>query len=440
MGASESTSADSSFSLQKLPCEDWLGNWGLEVKKACKSGNLNSLKALLVHPGVMESSNDQFLFNQILRDGMHLACAMGHDAIISHIYESSSEVQQQMMKEQDDKLSLVHTACKNGHASTVLVLLGYGFCDYFDDKQECALYAASKNGLDSILEALVQAGGSAEGPLTGHPRNLEKSPLAVACHRGLLTTVQILISLGADVNEPVPLLNACAGGHVGICQALIAAGANVNGVIDKVRADAYFWRPGSTFLVACDHGKWDVAHLLLDSGADPNPPQSGGVKVSPLWSAFIAKQYSMVKRLLEAGADVNQVNMHYPKQTLLMDASSHAGRLPLMHQFLEFGATIDKIDEKGWTALMHACKTRNFEAAKYLIQHGADVAIVDPAGNTAVHLACRMGCMPLAIMLAENGANVYAHDNRQRTPLSFVSIPDRKILVDAFEQINCLLK
>lgn len=412
----------------------------LKVKQACESGDLNSLNELLAHPGIV-SDKLVFCVFQTLRDGLHTACSQGHDVIVSHIYSSSSAVYQQMMKAQDDKMSLVHIACKNRHASTVITLLGFGFSDYYDDKQECGLYAASNQGLDTVLEALVHAGGSAEGPATDHERNSQKSPLAVACSRGRLTTVEKLIALGADVNKPTPLLNACAIGHIGICQALFRAGANVNGVVDEMHDGPWSWRPGVTpLVVACDRGQCDVAHLLLNVGADPNPPLNACVRVSPLWTAFVRKQYALIKRLLEAGADVNQDNMHHPRQTLLMDACGHVALIPLVHQFLEFGATVDKIDRKGWTALMHACKTRNVEAVHILIQHGADVTVMDSAGITAVHLSCRMNCIPIAVMLAENGADIYSQSKMGRTPLSFVGKADRKILIDAHQQASCLLK
>jgi ankyrin repeat protein len=105
----------------------------------------------------------------------------------------------------------------------------------------------------------------------------------------------LLIGRGADVNAPslvsfslgdTPLINRAtkvevaasdedAADHVAIAELLIAAGANVNALAKN----------GETALHACvnEHG-FACVKLLLDHGADPNPPRSDFFR-SPLSQA-----------------------------------------------------------------------------------------------------------------------------------------------------------
>lgn len=148
------------------------------------------------------------------------------------------------------------------------------------------------------------------------------------------------------------------------------------------------WRPGVTpLVVACDRGQFDVAHLLLNVGADPNPPRNACVRVvssptitmwlalilhgnislhcglrllesSMLWSNGCWKQERMLTKIIWWALHsttrplVNYlITQHHPRQTLLMDACGHVALIPLVHQFLEFGAIVDKIDRKAWVCL-----------------------------------------------------------------------------------------
>ena len=89
------------------------------------------------------------------------------------------------------------------------------------------------------------------------------TPLFMACHKGHLKVVRLLIESGADkdkaTNDGVtPLSVACQDGHLEVARLLIESGA------DKDQAT----NNGATpLLLACEKGHLEVARLLLESGA-----------------------------------------------------------------------------------------------------------------------------------------------------------------------------
>jgi uncharacterized protein len=65
-------------------------------------------------------------------------------------------------------------------------------------------------------------------------------------------------------------------------------------------------RDGFTALhLACFFGGAAAVKVLLDAGADPNPPADNPMRVAPLHSAAAARDREAVRLLLAAGADPN---------------------------------------------------------------------------------------------------------------------------------------
>jgi ankyrin repeat protein len=65
-------------------------------------------------------------------------------------------------------------------------------------------------------------------------------------------------------------------------------------------------RDGFTALhLACFFGGSEAVRVLLEAGADPNPPQDNPMRVAPLHSAAAARDSEAVRLLLEAGAEPN---------------------------------------------------------------------------------------------------------------------------------------
>ncbi|KAJ1494601.1 ankyrin repeat-containing domain protein [Baffinella frigidus] len=105
--------------------------------------------------------------------------------------------------------------------------------------------------------------------------------------------------------------------------------------------------------------------------------------MAPLWAAAADGNAADVKRLLDAGAPIDQRG----------DAS---GSTPLHNSVARtFGVVITRL----------------------LVRKGADVKAKNSGGFTPLHIACRLGNEALALLLVQNGADVSAETNKGHTPL-----------------------
>jgi ankyrin repeat protein len=123
--------------------------------------------------------------------------------------------------------------------------------------------------------------------------------LSIAAQSGLDAVVELLLSLGAQVDIPreadgdTALMGAAARGSRSIVQQLIANGANVNAQNEA----------GDTALMmAARRQAFPVVSLLLRSGAAVNIANYRGV--TPLMAAAAAGDIYTVKALLAFGANV----------------------------------------------------------------------------------------------------------------------------------------
>jgi ankyrin repeat protein len=152
-----------------------------------------------------------------------------------------------------------------------------------------------------------------------------------------------------------------------------------------------------------------VVQQLLQRGFDPNTPtpdlqtplilaiQKGSTKVSqvlvnspqlqvnrpntsdetPLMLAALQQQESLVKRLIQRGADINR-----PGWTPLHYAATK-GHVGIIRMLLEHHAYIDAESPNGTTPLMMAAYYGTPEATKLLLEEGADPLIKNQQGLTA---------------------------------------------------------
>lgn len=157
------------------------------------------------------------------------------------------------------------------------------------------LMLACESGAADCAEALMAAGAGLDLATESGG-----TALHAAADWGRSEIVRSLLANGADVdlqdNEGwSPLHVAVFHGDAGLVGELVAAGADV---------DANVIATGRTALIqAIEDGKFDIARMLLDAGADVDRHKDG--RTTPLMAAVAAGRDDLVRALIEKGADLN---------------------------------------------------------------------------------------------------------------------------------------
>jgi ankyrin repeat protein len=265
-------------------------------------------------------------------------------------------------------------------------------------------------------------------------------------------------------------LRAQADAGVALAMAMLDAGADPFGALDDGR---------TPLQLASAPGWQSLQQRLLDAGCDPNARDDDGR--SPLHEALAqpAEALPAVRQLVAAGADTESAAANgetplglalaqdvpelerwlrwnpwpLPRRRLRagdLPAAAAAGDADAVGKLVELGFAIDTLDDRGASALVHACGNGHEAVVTRLLDAGADitrtsasgmsplaaaacarhVALVGvlkqrgapldqrlPGDTTALMLACALGHADAAEALADAGADVNAVDAQGHTPL-----------------------
>jgi Ankyrin repeats (3 copies) len=124
-----------------------------------------------------------------------------------------------------------------------------------------------------------------------------------------------------------------------------------------------------------EHQMWDSPLKDMGHGRD---------KRTRLMHAAWVGNVNRVKWLLRRGASVDKADKW--GWTALHFASSH-GHLEVVRELLVGGADVNKANNDGWASLMWAGNSSRLEVVRELLAHGADVNKVDTYGGTALSRA-----------------------------------------------------
>lgn len=343
-----------------------------------------------------------------------LACRNGSDAMVQVLLRAGADARSVGQAGE----TVLMTCSRTGPVSSVKKLLAGGAdrdAAEHDRGQTALMWAAAGNHV-AVVKALVEAGSDLAARSQGG-----FTPLLFAARAGAIDVARLLVEAGADVNAVTP------DGH----SPLLVAAASIDAVT------------GSDYrLVISQSPHEEFALYLLDHGADRNQPNQFGM--TALHFAVDRNKMILLKALLETGAEPNAVLTRplpfrrgdYVSRNAYDGASpfwlaTRDANLSMMRVLLDAGADPFLANAGGVTPLMVASGLGGndarrppddlvVQAVRFLLDRGANVLATNRGGQTALHGAAAMWEDQVVQLLADHGADVDVEDKRGRTPLYLV--------------------
>ncbi|KAJ1554337.1 hypothetical protein HK405_005358 [Cladochytrium tenue] len=276
-----------------------------------------------------------------------------------------------------DKNSALHLAARNGHTSTVAVMLRGGARPYIRNKSKNQpIHAAAANGHLAIVSLLLDAGAE-PGPVA----NERYTPLHYAVKMDFIDVVRRLIQAGADVNPKTDYLNA----------------------------PIHF---------AARMGLVNMVTLLLENGAGLEDP--GQDKSQPILLAATNGHLSTVQLLLERGAQVACQNVLGSSPVHSAVEGAHLAVLQLLLDAAGSSSSTDVADCTGKRPIHLAAERGNLQAASLLITRGASLAEHKGDCHSPLYLAALEGHTSVVRLMLEHGAELASNDPRNRLILVMI--------------------
>ena len=256
------------------------------------------------------------------------------------------------------------------------------------------------------------------------------TPLMLAARENDVESARLLIKAGSEINAQSgdgkdALSLALFDGSWDVADLLIESGANVNQA-DAQRFTPLFWAVDRRNMETAPNFPWmetrDPLFLikkLLDRGANPNAIINGTprarmregsprlVYATPLTRAALAGDVELAKLLLAHGADPHIISKD--RETVLMAASG-----------------------TGFINGYHRQRTpaERLELVKLLVDLGEDVNAADNYGITPLMVAANLGDLEVVKYLISKGADLNAHDLGKKNDGAFGSSVEPLMPID----------
>lgn len=223
--------------------------------------------------------------------------------------------------------------------------------------------------------------------------------------------------------------------------------------------------------------QFEIAHLLVDGGADVNIPEKMACRRLPLHMVARLGLYDLVTKMVNHGADINA---HDAASMTALHWAALEGHFKVVDWLINAGAEVDPQDEVGhtplfravegahlevvkllcgagasvnvegkylWTPLFHSVVCNDFDMVKDLISNGASVQHTNIIGQTALHLIANRLATDNLLTLCRTDSDFYLRD-RQLSCFASKRAVDRaccefemeiaELLIDSGADVDCL--
>ena len=352
------------------------------LTQACRRGDLDLLKAQLSDVGshFWDNNNDS-LINVALRHG--------HWHVAEYLYKN-------VLIEENPAVPAIIAAAQYAQDDVAGLKLVHNFCRDID--------ASCQRGRTALMTACLRAHLKKAQFLVEHSQNINLS----------------------DETGMTALLDAVSGQNLTLIKLLIKKGADVKHQ-NKVGDNA--------LIVAVNQKKPNskIIRELLNNGADAMVVNQNGRSAYSITQQKEPAIFKIIQRFVhqekqmelplfaEQGAPDNRnssIKIKTPSKPLktlstAIDAEWFAAavdnNIGRLHKLLKQDVEIDRIDDKGCTALIHAAGSGNRAICSFLLQNGADIEFRSHNGSTALSSAIMSNSRAVIELLLQREANPNAY-------------------------------
>ena len=311
----------------------------------------------------------------------------------------------------------IHYAARDGCYECIQRLIEHGSLFKIKDMNDkTSVHYAAMNKDVRILKALVQKGLNVD-----EPDLYQKTPLHYACQFLRLKNIKHLVEAGAmrDISDargnlPIHLICDKNNHHIHRYFSYLS----LKELLHKESVDAQNDDNKTILALACNwpHDRaHDIVGLLLQTGADPNIPDSN--RTYPLHLACDQCSPRTIQLLLQHGASPTVVNSVGRNILHLAAAKLHLNCLEVMK---DWNADVTQEDDDGKQPLHIASQYGNDICVRFLIERGANVSCQDRQGITPLHSACKWNKLSTVKLLLKHGADPSVKDNDGRLPKDMI--------------------
>ena len=291
-----------------------------------------------------------------------------------------------------------------------------------------ALTAAVSKGHTSIVKYLLENDANPNVLPAG-----TATPLKCAADDGNCDIISLLLSHGAKIdmgaeNDGItPVLAAMSNGQVEAVKLLLEHGPSLNHLDLET---------GNNLITyAAETGTAELINFFVKKGISPDSARWDGTTALMIAASF--KNSSTLYALLENGANVNATN-EIGLTALIVAITPHCD-IQIVQKLLDQEADLNKITQRGTTALIHALFDNHNEVANLLLEKGADVSLgnfrgANPfnfRGANALMLAARAGNKKVFDAALSSGIDIDTRDDNDHTLLMQAVMNDHIHIVES---------